>query len=121
MTEGNDRRLPGEVVETYRQPEHREVVGTYTRPLPRKLCPPPPPAEPPKRRKKGLWIFLACAALVCALAAAAYFWPQLTGEDDWSDPGRESQKELTVDLPVCQAEEGMTQDSVENRGRKSPL
>ena len=116
MTEGNDRRLPGEVVETYRQPEHREVVGTYTRPLPRTMCPPPPPAEPPRRRKKGLWIFLICAALVCALAAAAYFWPRLTGEDDWSGQEWESEKELTVDLPACQAEEGMTLRLEESHG-----
>ena len=51
MTEENNRRIPGEVVEVYRQPEHREVVGTYTRPLPRKLCPPPPPAEEGEDRK----------------------------------------------------------------------
>ena len=59
MTEEN-QRLPGEVVETYRPPERREVVHSYTRPLPERMRPAPPPV---RRRKKGLWIFLVCAVL----------------------------------------------------------
>ena len=50
MTEEN-QRLPGEVVETYRPPERREVVHSYTRPLPERMRPAPPPV---RRRKKGL-------------------------------------------------------------------
>ena len=30
----DNRRLPGEVVETYSRPDPREVVEVYTRPLP---------------------------------------------------------------------------------------
>ena len=65
-------RLPGEVVETYRQPDPREVVETYARPL--------PGARPAgtllktaarKKRRKGLWIFLAVFAAAALLAAGA--------------------------------------------------
>ena len=114
MTEENNRRLPGEVVETYRPPEYREVVGVYTRPLPGSMCP-PPREEPPRRRKKGLWIFLLCAVVVCALAAAAFFWPRLTGQEDWHG-GEWEEQELTVDLPTCQAAEGMALRLEESHG-----
>ena len=62
-----------EIVETYRQPERREVVEVYSRPLPGREA---KPAEVPegmnrRRRKKGLLIFLICLAVVVILAAAA--------------------------------------------------
>ena len=66
----HDRRLPGEIVEIYRQPDPREVVETYIRPLPgvsRVRT-----ARPLRRKKKGLWIFLAVLAGTAVLAAAAW-------------------------------------------------
>lgn len=77
-------RLPGEVVEVYRQRLTREVVETYVRPLPGRLLPPPPPAVKPERRKKGLWIFLGCCLLVAVLATGAWFWNR-AHSDRW-DP-----------------------------------
>lgn len=65
-------RLPGEVVEVYRQKEHREVVEVYTRPLPSALAPRPVLTLPKKRSKKGLWIFLTCLAVVALLSAAGW-------------------------------------------------
>ena len=65
-------RLPGEVVEVYRQKEHREVVEVYTRPLPSALAPRPVLTLPKKRGKKGLWIFLTCLAVVALLSAAGW-------------------------------------------------
>ena len=79
MDEQEMNRLPGEVVEVYRQPLSGEVVELYSRPLPgasRQAAKPSPPPEQAKKRhsKKGLWIFLGCFALAAALAAAAAFW-----------------------------------------------
>lgn len=84
MDEQEVLRLPGEVVETYRQPLPGEVVESYSRPLPglsgHRAAPAPPPARASKpRSRRGLWIFLGCFALAAALAAAAFLW-------DWSPP-----------------------------------
>ena len=73
--------LPAEVVETYTQPEHREVVETYVRPLPARLAP-RPVREPQRRKKTGLWIFLGCCVLIALLAAAAWFWNR-SHRDPW--------------------------------------
>ena len=59
----DNRRLPGEVVETYSRPDPREVVEVYTRPLPgilRQKAAPPPAG---KKKRKGLWIFMGCLAV----------------------------------------------------------
>ncbi len=86
MEEQDLTRLPGEVVERYRQPPPGEVVETYSRPLPGasgQAAPPAPSRGPAARRrsKRGLWIFLGCFALAAALAAAAFLL-------DWSAPRR---------------------------------
>ena len=57
---GEDR-LSGEIVEVYRQPLPGEVVERYSRPLPGR---PAAPGQPRRRRRTGLWIFLACLAVV---------------------------------------------------------
>lgn len=57
---GEDR-LSGEIVEVYRQPLPGEVVERYSRPLPGR---PAAPGSPAGRRRTGLWIFLACLAVV---------------------------------------------------------
>jgi len=70
-------RLPGEVVEVYRQREFREVVEVYARPLPGVAAPkketPVETLPPPKRSKKGLWIFLGCLSLIAVLSVAGWF------------------------------------------------
>lgn len=63
-----EARLPGEVVETYRQPAPREVVETYVRPLPG-ISPARVPLK--KKGKKGLWIFLAILSVAVLLTAGA--------------------------------------------------
>ena len=64
------REFGQEIVETYRQPDRREVVEEYSRPLPgyRQVQ-----AEPPghKNRKKTLLIFLICFAVIAVLATGA--------------------------------------------------
>ena len=67
-----EERLPGEVVEVYRQPDPREVVETYVRPLPGvSVAARTAPEAPRKKHRKGLWIFLACLAGAALLTAAA--------------------------------------------------
>ena len=72
----DNRRLPGEVVETYSRPDPREVVEVYTRPLPGILR---QKAAPPagKKKRKGLWIFMGCLAVAVALSVTAFAWRQL--------------------------------------------
>ena len=64
---GEDR-LSGEIVEVYRQPLPGEVVERYSRPLPGR---PAAPGQPRRRRRTGLWIFLACLAVVLGVAAGS--------------------------------------------------
>ena len=59
------------VVETYRQPVPGEVVERYSRPLPGR---PAAPGQPRRRRRTGLWIFLACLAVVLGVAAGSWIW-----------------------------------------------
>lgn len=71
-------RFPGEIVETYRQPDRREVVETYVRPLPG-VGPVEVPLKEPraeKKRRRGLWIFLSIFAVAAALAVGARFLAQ---------------------------------------------
>lgn len=107
MTVG-EKRLPAEVVETYRQPQWNEVVETYVRPLPRRMAPPAPePAEkaPARRnRRKGLWIFLACLLVIAAAAGAAWLWnrsqpPRRDGFDYYYDEW-ESQESREITIPT---------------------
>ncbi|MEY8386955.1 trypsin-like peptidase domain-containing protein [Oscillospiraceae bacterium 38-13] len=65
---------PREVVEIYRSPDPREVVEVYSRPVPRRTerpSAPPPVRRRPGNGKRGLWIFLACVAVLVGLSAAA--------------------------------------------------
>lgn len=69
-----EERIPGEVVEIYRQPDIREVVEMYIRPLPGVASTgkaAEAPAKPQKRKRLGLWIFLACVAVAVVLAVGA--------------------------------------------------
>ena len=76
MSEREDMRaeLPGEVVETYRQPDPREVVEVYTCPLPGVYLPKRQESPLPAKRKKrkGLWIFMGCLCVALVLAVAAF-------------------------------------------------
>ena len=72
----DNRRLPGEVVETYSRPDPREVVEVYTRPLPG--IPRQKAASPAgKKKRKGLWISMGCLAVAVALSVTAFAWRQL--------------------------------------------
>ena len=87
---GEDR-LSGEIVEVYRQPLPGEVVERYSRPLPGR---PAAPGQPRRRRRTGLWIFLACLAVVLAGAFGFNQWlhtgrdlPAMETAEDTADAG----------------------------------
>ena len=106
-----EERLPGEVVEVYRRPDHREVVEVYSRPLPGYRAPVSQPPVGKKRRKRGLWIFLACFAVLSALAAGAWLWSSQKQEASWDGfdyyyEEREDRGSREITIPQCTAEEG---------------
>ena len=110
-----EKQVPGEVVEIYRQPERREVVEIYSRPLPACLVPPVAPRQPDrKKRKKGLWVFLALFLVLALLAAGAWLWQLLHQRSDpWDHfdyyyevPEDDYSREISI--PTFHAEEGVT-------------
>ena len=97
-----NRRLPGEVVETYCRPDPREVVEVYTRPLPGVRQAKQQAAPPPVRRKKrkSLWIFVGCLCVAAVLAAAALvlYWIWDDGGDIRHDRFEEYYGEIIDEL-----------------------
>ena len=98
-----EERDTREIVEVYRQPEPREVVEVYSRPLPG--YEPPAPKPPAKRKsRKGLWIFLACLAVIALLAVAGRllvdrFAPPAQNYFEW-DPGEKWEAESHGDITI---------------------
>lgn len=85
LENGREGRLPGEIVEIYRQPDPCEVVETYVRPL--------PSSHPhavwqgyaggkKKRSRTGLWIFLGCLGALLLMAGLAAVLHGLRSADD---------------------------------------
>jgi len=73
---GGGPRDPREVIEVYRQPDVREVVETYSRPVPvrrdrRAASPSAPGGDRKRRQRRGLVKFLVCAAVLLGLALGA--------------------------------------------------
>ena len=114
---GRADRLPNEVVETYRRPRPDRVPGervfTYRHPRPAAPAEPErdrPPARP--RRRRGLWIFLACLAVVVVLAGISVLLnggPAVFSDDPFEqdydqEPLGEHSGEITI--PVCPAGQG---------------
>ena len=101
------REFGREIVETYRQPDHREVVEVYSRPLPGAGT---ASAEEPavrKKRKKGLWIFLICFALVLVAAVAAFLshWNRERNRPAGELPERTEMQEISI--PVFPTGQGV--------------
>ena len=110
-------RLPNEVVETYRRPRPDRVPGervfTYRHPrpaAPAELERDQAPARP--RRRRGLWIFLACLAVVVVLAGISALLnggPAVFSDDPFEqdydqEPLGEHSGEITI--PACPAGQG---------------
>ena len=98
-----EERDTREIVEVYRRPDPREVVEVYSRPLPGAEAPGPrPPAK--RKSRKGLWIFLACLAVVVLLAVAgrllvSWFTPPADNHFEW-DPQEEWETESSGDITI---------------------
>ena len=111
-------RVPGEIVEYYEQKETREVVEYYfqnrTLPNSRKNV----SASGKVHKKKGLWIFLACAAVVAGLTLAAYFWqsPTSSGSSSSSEAEPSTKETETVSIPTYQAKSGVALSVTSNHG-----
>ena len=98
-----EERDTREIVEVYRQPEPREVVEVYSRPLPGIESPGPEPSAKRKSRK-GLWIFLACLAVIVLLAVVGRFLvdrfaPPAQNYFEW-DPGEKWETEPAGDITI---------------------
>ena len=98
-----EERDTREIVEVYRQPEPREVVEVYSRPLPGTE---PSGLKSPAKRKsrKGLWIFLACLAVIVLLAVAGRFLvdrfaPPAQNYFEW-DPEEKRNTEPSGDITI---------------------
>lgn len=101
--------LPGEVVEYYYQPEAREVVETYVRPLPGRSAKPARVRR--KRKKTGLWVFLICFTVTLGIAGAAYVLNQIYEQQQpefyyYEEPGDTSGEEITI--PTYATGQGVT-------------
>ena len=119
---GEDR-LSGEIVEVYRQPLPGEVVERYSRPLPGR---PAAPGQPRRRRRTGLWIFLACLAVVLGVAAGSWIWyllPAGSSADPFEyryDHGWEEEEDASgaVTIPTYPFGEGAVLEVETDHGRE---
>ena len=119
---GEDR-LSGEIVEVYRQPLPGEVVERYSRPLPGR---PAAPGQPRRRRRTGLWIFLACLAVVLGVAAGSWSWcllPAGSSADPFEyryDHGWEEEEDASgaVTIPTYPFGEGAVLEVETDHGRE---
>ena len=99
---------PREVVEVYRQPNLREVVESYRRPLPARRGRKPAPHGAPagRRRRSGLWKFVACVAFLVGITVAARWvagdTPGLPGKGNAEITRLEEEKITIPPWPVGQ-------------------
>lgn len=113
--------LPHEVVEIYRQPGPREIVLTYTRSLPDAWTETTPAMPPVRRRgRRGLWIFLACFAVVVLLTAVSSLWQGIgwiektPSDEKMTDPFAE------VLIPTAPIGQGMVLSVLQEHGEALP-
>lgn len=97
-----------EIVETYRQPDHREVVEVYSRHLPG--CKTAQMEEPVVRtkRKKKLWIFLGCAAVVLLAAGVALLIHWMQGQNRANENPAGTPDGQEISIPAFPTGQGVT-------------
>ncbi len=110
LRSGGEPRDPREIVEVYRQPDCREVVESYRRPVPSGRQ---RPASSRKKRqdrrrpgrKQGLYRFLICVAALVGLTAAAKTVEHLAFRDEWQ-PGDAVYETQEITIPGWPADQG---------------
>lgn len=111
-------RLPGEVVETYSQPDYREVVLTYSRPMPgQRQAPQPIVAR--KRKRTGLWIFLGLLAAAVVMAGGAWAlnaWMAAQNPPDYTFDESMTTEELEIQIPSYPFGQGASLAVTQERG-----
>ena len=111
--------LPGEIVETYCPPDYREVVLTYSRPLPgqhRRAV----PAQVKKRRRTGLWVFLGLLAAAAVTAGAAWIvssWQEAEEPPSYTYDEDLSADEEEIRIPTYPFGQGASLTVTEKRGK----
>lgn len=122
MEENNIReeRLPGEVVETYRPRDTREVVETYVRPLPGLSRKSQSSVRSSRRRRTGLRAFLICLCVSVLLAAGAWCLSVYQQSQRQDDPGAEEEspgKGQEITIPTYPYGEGASLSLEREAGR----
>ena len=77
-------RLPGEVIERYKQPEPGEVVERYVRPMPGRAAPARRRKRLRRHRRRGLWAAIVCLTVILGVTAGTWLWTLLRPEQpEW--------------------------------------
>ena len=114
---GEQKEFVQEIVEVYRQPEYREVVEVYSRPLPgsRKEREEELPA-PRKSRKKGIIIFAICFVLVVLMAIGAALLAQKKHEIKRNEGGQQKESSEEITIPAFPIGQGVKLPIVREHG-----
>ena len=133
MEERRTLRTRGEVTEEYRREFPREVVETYTRPLPGAMAPKLPEAAPEekkrprrKRRWRGVLIILAVALGITAVVGGGRllaYWLS-DSDDDWMEDDyyyfdgdqRSDEEDAPVSIPTVEPDADARLTLAEERG-----
>ena len=109
-------RLPGEVIERYKQPEPGEVVERYVRPLPGRAAPARRRKRRRRHRRRGLWAAIVCLTVILGVTAGTWPWTLLRPEQpEWD--GVESQGETQeITIPTYPTGEGARLEIVSDHG-----
>ena len=114
---GEQKEFGQEIIEVYRQPEYREVVEVYSRPLPgsRKEREEELPA-PRKSRKKGITIFAICFVLVVLMAIGAALLAQKKHEIKRNEGGQQKESSEEITIPAFPIGQGVKLPIVREQG-----
>lgn len=97
-----------EIVETYRQPNRREVVEVYSRPLPGRGGAQTEEPAVRKKRNKKLWILLGCAAVVLLAAGAALLIHWIQGQNRIHENPIGPAETQEISIPAFPTGQGVT-------------
>lgn len=112
---GENKEFVREIVETYRQPDRREVVEVYSRPLPGYRAEQVAPPVQRKNRKKGIIIFLICFVVVLLMAVGAAFLAHRDRDRDQNN-GQEDAAAGEITIPAFPIGQGVKLPIIRDHG-----